>query len=188
MPFVIILHKRDSFSRDGLCNDHGGPPFCSFCLSKCLEDFCHIISVDNNGIPVERLNLEGVKVKSITSDDGTVTARVIDTESITDPKTRAYLEGPDGANARLIKVQEALENRTPVITTDSGASGYEHYLNKYVYACENSVEISTLIKGFLNCPESYFDVTKSLTNEYLRWDVPEVDYLPPNMLSDNLPK
>ena len=63
---------------------------------------------ESDGIPVERLNLEGVKVKSITSDDGTVTARVIDTESITDPKTRAYLEGPDGANARLIKVQEAL--------------------------------------------------------------------------------
>lgn len=87
-----------------------------------------------------------------------------------------------------IKVQEALENRTPVITTDSGVSGFEHYLNKYAYACKNSLEISSLIRGFLNNPESYFNITMSLANENLRWDVPEVDYLPSGMFSSNLPK
>jgi glycosyltransferase involved in cell wall biosynthesis len=87
-----------------------------------------------------------------------------------------------------IKVQEALENRTPVITTDSGASGFEHYLNKYVYICKNSLEFTTLIGGFINNPESYFSMTKNLTNENLKWDVPEVDYLPPDMFSSNLQK
>lgn len=77
-----------------------------------------------------------------------------------------------------IKIQEALENRTPVITTNSGASGFEHYVNKYVYICEDQLGISNLIQGFLGNTESYSEVTRSLASENLRWDVQEIDYLP----------
>ncbi len=74
-----------------------------------------------------------------------------------------------------IKIQEALENRMPIITTFLGSSGFEHYIDKYIFVRESPLEIANLIEYFLKHPELYLEITKKLATENLVWNVPRVN-------------
>lgn len=72
-----------------------------------------------------------------------------------------------------IKILDSLDNRVPVITTNSGLGGFEHYKNIFVFPRENSNKITLLIKYFVENPGFYSKITKNLANENLHWNLPK---------------
>lgn len=70
-----------------------------------------------------------------------------------------------------VKILDSLKNRVPVITTNSGLNGFEHYKNIFVYPCENSIKMALLIKYFVENPKLFSKVATDLATENLRWDL-----------------